>query len=303
MTRLPNLLIAGVTKAGTTSLFSYLVQHDEVCGASLKETEYFSKLLYPDHELAPRRDYERYFRQCGDERYVLEATPNYWYGGKRLLDATEAILDHPRYIISLRDPVARFWSDFTYMKSKVLLPRDLSAAEYLDRCEELRAAGTEFTATNRYYRTLSTGFYAEHLPALIDRLGDRLYFVFFERLASDAAKVVGDLLDWLELDRSAAAGFDFAAHNSTITVRSEPVQRVAHAVARWSDTVTRRYPRAKQVLVDAYTRVNRGGDRDDAIDEPTRARLAALYAPANHALRTTLVAAGYTDVPAWLEAA
>ena len=122
---MPNLLIAGVTKAGTTSLFSYLVQHGDVCGSTLKETEYFSKLLYPDHELAPRRDYERYFRHCGSERYVLEATPNYWYAGGRLLDATEDVLAKPHYIISLRDPIERFWSDFTYMKSKVLLPREL----------------------------------------------------------------------------------------------------------------------------------------------------------------------------------
>jgi hypothetical protein len=299
--RLPNLLIAGVTKAGTTSLFSYLVQHDDVCGSSLKETEYFSKLLYPDRELAPRREYERYFRHCGDERYVLEATPNYWYAGDRLLDTTEDMLGAPRYIISLRDPVERFWSDFTYMKSKVLLPRELSAGDYLSRCEELRRDGVEFTEANRYYRTLSTGFYVEHLPRWIERLGARLRFVFFEDLVADAAGVVNGVFAWLELAPMPA--LDLAAQNTTNSVRSEPIQRVAHRVARLTDSATRRYPKAKQVLVDAYERLNRGAPREELLDEATRARLEELFAPANRALRDVLVAAGYDDLPKWLESA
>lgn len=303
MTRLPNLLIAGVTKAGTTSLFEYLVQHEDVCGSSLKETEYFSRLLYPDAQLAPRREYERYFRHCGDERYVLEATPNYWYGGPRLLDATEALLGQPRYIISLRDPVTRFWSDFTYMHSKVLLPRELSAEEYLDRCSERRAAGVEYTEANRYYRTLSTGFYAEHLPAWIDRLGSRLHFVFFETLVSDPGAVMTDLLAWLGLPGDDVAEFDFAARNTTTTVRSAPLQRAAHRVARWTDSATRRRPALKQRLVDAYGRVNRGAPREELLDDATRDRLCELYAPANHALKALLASAGCTTMPEWLAAA
>jgi hypothetical protein len=298
MTRLPNLLIAGVTKAGTTSLFSYLVQHDDVCGSSLKETEYFSPLLYPDGELAPRNDYARYFRHCGAQRYVLEATPNYWYAGGRLLDATEEVLGAPRYIISLRDPVERFWSDFTYMKSKVLLPRELTASEYLDRCLELRNEGTEFTRANRYYRTLSTGFYAEHLPAWIERLGARLHFVFFEQLVDDPATAVNGVLDWLSLPRMNA--FDAAAQNATLTTRSESLQRVAHRLARLTDTATRRYPRVKQVFVNAYNRVNRGAPRDELLDDATRDRLSALYAPANRELAQVLAATGCRDVPKWI---
>ena len=39
------------------------------------------------------------------------------------------------------------------------------------------------------------------------------------------------------------------------------------------------------------------------LDEATRARLDALYAPANQKLRAVLLAAGYTDLPAWLAGA
>jgi hypothetical protein len=35
--KLPNLIIGGVHKAGTTSVFTYLSMHPDVCGSSTKE--------------------------------------------------------------------------------------------------------------------------------------------------------------------------------------------------------------------------------------------------------------------------
>ena len=294
--RLANLLIAGVTKAGTTSLFSYLVQHDDVCGSSVKETEYFSPLLYPDGELAPAQGYAAFFRRCGDARYTLEATPNYWYGGPRLLDATEEMLGQPRYILSLRDPVERFWSELTYMHSKALLPRGLSAGDYLARCEQLRREGAEFTRDNRPYRTLSTGFYVDHVPELIERFGNRLHFVFFEHLAAEPQVTVGGVLDWLGLSRDGLAGFDFAAQNTTVRVRSASLARAARRVA----SVTRRYPRLTRRFARTYDLVNRGEPVDNVLDPAVRARLEEIYAPANEALRVVLSRAGVVSLPSWL---
>ena len=290
---LPNLLIAGVTKAGTTSLFSYLAQHPDVCGSSVKETEFFSPLLYPDGSLPPRRDYERYFRHCGAQRFVLEATPNYWYGGARLLDATEELLGAPRYVVSLRDPVTRLWSEFTSMHSQALLPASMTVTEYVDRCVAARDDGSAFTPANRRYRSVATGFYAAHLPAWIDRLGARLRIVFFEDLAAGPSLVVRELLDWLGLDPAPAAGFDWEPRNVSGTVRSARLERVARRV-------TDSQPQLKRLLGGAYTRLNRGGRSDDALDEPTRQQLEALFAPANAALTAALSRAGYRDLPDWL---
>ena len=38
---LANLIIAGVTRAGTTSLFEALAWHPDICGSAAKETHYF----------------------------------------------------------------------------------------------------------------------------------------------------------------------------------------------------------------------------------------------------------------------
>jgi hypothetical protein len=126
--RLPNLLIIGVTKAGTTSLFSYLAQHPDICASRRKETEYFSPLrTTPSSRLAPLDDYRRNFRHCQGQRFALEATPNYWYGAQQMVAAVERTLDDPHVVISLRDPVDRFWSEYRFMRSKGLLPHCLTS--------------------------------------------------------------------------------------------------------------------------------------------------------------------------------
>ena len=40
---LPNVIIAGTQKAGTTSLFRYLADHPSVCPSSIKEVDFFLK--------------------------------------------------------------------------------------------------------------------------------------------------------------------------------------------------------------------------------------------------------------------
>ncbi len=298
--RLPNLLIIGVTKAGTTSLFSYLTQHPQICGASLKETEYFSRLVYPEAQLEPIAAYERYFRQCRDERYVLEASPNYWYAGPRLLEATERMLGEPRYVVSLRNPVDRFWSDFTYMKSKMLVDTDMSAQAFLDKCIELRETGEEFTAKGRRFRTLSTGFYIDYLPEWISAVGARSRIVFFEHLTTKPADVVNELLSWLDLDIDPAAGFDYSRRNLTINHRSVRLQRIASSSGNRVRERLKRYPRSKEFVSDIYYRINSGGARSEILDTDVRLQLEDIYRDANKQLRDELTTNGYDRLPAWL---
>lgn len=299
-TRLPNLLIVGVTKAGTTSLFSYLAQHREICGSTLKETGYFSRLVYPDAVLSPIGEYERYFGHCRGERYVMEASPNYWYGGPRLLDALEATLHSPRYIMLLRDPVERFWSDFSYMRSKLLLPADLSAEDFLVRCEEARARNEEFTEPFRLFRTLSTGFYGEHLPLWWDRVGDRLRTVFFDELVDQPDTLMHDLLGWLDLDPAGTDALDYTGQNETVGHRSPILQGVAYRTSRRLDRLMKRHPRVKERVVATYYRLNGTGARTDVLDPKLRLRLKTLYEPANRMLGQELRARGYERLPPWL---
>ena len=112
--RIADLVIAGVPKAGTGSLFAYLAQHPDICASDEKETGYFNHYNPQRHTgpVPPLEEYARHFAHWKGERYALEATPTYSYGGRPVISAIRSVLGQPKIIISLRDPAERLWSAY-----------------------------------------------------------------------------------------------------------------------------------------------------------------------------------------------
>ena len=75
-------IIAGVNKAGTTSLFVSLSEHPDVVPSAIKESRYFLPARY-GQPLAPTAEWDDLFA-AADRPVRLEATPSYFYGGARV---------------------------------------------------------------------------------------------------------------------------------------------------------------------------------------------------------------------------
>ena len=75
-------IIAGVNKAGTTSLFVSLSTHPDVAPSSIKETRYFLPARY-GAPLPPAAEWHAYFADAGDRPVHLEATPSYFRSEER----------------------------------------------------------------------------------------------------------------------------------------------------------------------------------------------------------------------------
>jgi hypothetical protein len=298
--RLPNLVIVGVGKAGTTSLFWYLTQHPDVCGSREKETRYFEPAA-EGSELPSLADYERHFRHCGDQRYVMEASPQYFHGGPRVIDAMRRVLGTPRVVVSLRDPVARLWSQFRFVKTRLgPVPAEMSFEEYVDRSERVRRERAPLTSETRPYWHLSGGFYDEHLAAWLSAFGEDLRVVFFEDLASDPAATVVDLARWLGIDEGVVSSFTFSVENRTVQFRSELLQRAALFLNR--EELLGRRRRLKDPLRRLYYAINRRRGAEE-MAPATRRHLEELFAPANADLADRLRRHGYERLPAWLSRA
>lgn len=115
---LPNLLVAGVPKAGTGSLFSYLGQHPDICSSTVKEIGYFTPLRREGGALPSVESYKVHFSHWAGQRYAMEATPNYCYGGERLRAGIKDTHGRPRIVISLRDPIDRLWSAYAMQRTR-----------------------------------------------------------------------------------------------------------------------------------------------------------------------------------------
>ena len=123
---LPSFLIIGAQRAGTTSLFRYLLAHPDVAGPSggdaavwwVKETHFF------DEKYSKGLDWYRSFfpldatrqrrRKRGHDLLAGEATPYYMFHPAVPARAA-ATLPDVRLIALLRDPVERAYSHYQMM--------------------------------------------------------------------------------------------------------------------------------------------------------------------------------------------
>ncbi len=297
LSRLPNLVIAGVGKAGTTSLFWYLSQHPDVCASSVKEPRYFRLPDDPDAMLPPLEGYTRHFAHCGGQRYVMEASPQYFKGRTRTIRAIRQTLPDPRVILMFRDPVGKLWSEYRFKRSHMTIPNDVDFDAFVERCERVRDEGRPRVGEDADYYTLAGGTYVEIVGEWLDSFGDAIHVFFFEDMVRDPAPFVGGVCRWLDIDDAVTSTFSYSVENRTEGFRSGTLQRVAIAANREGGALRNRR-RLKAPLRKLYYSINRSR-APEAMSPDARARLSAWFAPSNATLGEILRARGYERLPSW----
>lgn len=300
LSALPNLLIAGVPKGGTTSLFSYLAQHPEIGASRKKELCYFEPLLYGE-PMRPPQEYAREFAQCADRRFRMESTPNYFFGGRHVAARIDDTLEDCRVIICLREPIDRCWSWYRFVRARARIPSDLDFGRYLDICEGLHRTGEDDLRVNQPFTGLGGSIYDERLSAWLDIFDDRLHICDFAELATDPARAVERILRWLGLDPTPVSGFRYDVENRTVPYRNRSAQRLAVVVNRRAERFFQRHMELKRAVRRVYYSLN-ADDHEERLALPERERLARFYAPHNRNLVDVLLRAGRRHPPAWLSA-
>jgi hypothetical protein len=292
-------IIAGVNKAGTTSLFVSLSTHPDVAPSSIKETRYFLPARYGT-PLEPASVWNGYFADAGDRPVHLEATPSYFYGAERVAGALRDHLVNPHALLVFREPVSRAISFFTYQKVRLRFPADYPIEDYLATADAL--GPDEFLdPENEKYMAFRGGCYADYLPAWLDTLGAaRMHVIDFEQLVEDPATTLRTTATALGLDPSAFPADALSSENRTTGFKSKSFQRVALAGNDRLEKLLRRHPDAKRKLRAFYYRLN-GQKTVEPISAAVRAELAARYAEPNARLADQLADAGI-ERPQWLTA-
>lgn len=298
---LPNLVIAGVTKAGTTALFNHLVQHPDIGGERFKEWQYFAPLRFdPQAVLPDLAAYRAQYAHCADHPVRLESSPAYFTGGPDLVSRVRQVLGTPRVLISLRDPVERVWSGYRMKVAVGQVPPD-SLREFVDVALRAHEAGTRRSGPDDPYRTVHTGMYANHLPDWTRAFGPDCRVVFFEHWRTEPVAVLTDLVRWLGLPTRALDDVVLADHNAGVLHRRSWVRRAAELANRRGVLALRGHPAVKRRLLGWYGRLNTV-EIGETFPADVRQRLAEVYAPANARLADQLRELGYTRVPSWVTA-
>jgi hypothetical protein len=294
--RLPNLLIAGVTHANASALARGLARHPEICPSATRRIDHFTPLRYGYDVRAPLEDYDDHFASWTRERYRLENSPVYFDGGRRLVHAVRSDLPDVRVVLVLRDPAQRLWTSFVDKVTSGRLPAAMTFDTFVERCLALRANGTDRYEGNRYFRTMSSGLYVEHLPAWLTAFGDDARVVFAEDLEQDADTELARLLGWLDLD---PAKLD-PAEAPPVGPAAELDATAAPGHSSFGQAVTRWWPVLQRASGPWRGEPGDPGRRLPRQSERARHRVRSLYAGANRELAALLRDRGYGRLPDWL---
>jgi hypothetical protein len=123
---IPNFIIAGGSRCGTTALYQFLKEHPQISFPRLKEPRYFSSInnKFPHNgpgdysiDSAIIKNFENYknlFRNF-NTKLVGEASPDYLYFYKNTVDEIYNTLGDIKIIIILRNPIDRAFSGYNHL--------------------------------------------------------------------------------------------------------------------------------------------------------------------------------------------
>jgi hypothetical protein len=199
---LPDALIIGAQKAGTTSLFEYLAQHPRVAAARRKEIHFF------DNSFARGEAwYRRRFPPARQGQLMLEATPYYLF---HPLAAARAfrVLPSVKVIAILREPVARAFSHYQHEFQKgreTLSFEDAIAAEPLrlgDSEEQLARGEVLSSFEHQHFSYVSRGLYAVQLERWLAHFPrQQVLAIKAEGMFESPQNTVEQVCDFLGLER------------------------------------------------------------------------------------------------------
>jgi hypothetical protein len=216
---LPDFLIIGAPKCGTTSLYHYLARHPRVAPAFRKEVRYFNKAFdrgtrwYRAH--FPTVPYRLAVKAFKGRRLIAgESTPLYLFE-PHVAERVKALLPNVKLIVLLRDPVERAYSGYQmeFRNGRELLPFGQAIEREAERLarEAERAARPETSNGGRpEWKSgyLARGMYADRLNAWFQLFSREQFLIASaEDFFSDTTRVFSQVLDFLGLEPWQPDGF------------------------------------------------------------------------------------------------
>lgn len=223
---MPNFLIIGSAKGGTTSLHYYLNQHPQIFMSAVKEPRFFAlegevlNFRNPDaainhNSVTTLEAYQALFKDVTNEIAIGEASPLYLYSAKAV-ERIKHYIPQAKLIAVLRNPVDRAFSCYTHLRRENY--EKLSFAEGL-KAEEQRIQDN--WAHLWHYK--KAGFYYEQLKRYYDAFDPAQIKVYlFEDLNVDSTAITQDICRFLGVDDS------FQPELSRQNVSGIPKSRLVH---------------------------------------------------------------------------
>jgi len=211
---LPNFLVIGAEKGGTSWLWQNLRRHPEVFmpDPPNKEIHFFNKEGNWCNGLAW---YQTFFEGNNGERVVGEATPGYLpspVAAGRIRETFEEI----KLLAILRDPITRAYSSYRMGVSKLYIP----PVGFLE-------------AVKTYPHLVRNGLYGGQLRRYLDLFQpEELMVLFFEDVMANKRKAISQINKFLGVSDSVEVEILKGHHAASRDIRIPVLNRVAFQLAK-----------------------------------------------------------------------
>ena len=230
---LPNTFLIGAQKAATTSLYSWLSQHPEICAPmTVKDYAFFTRDDFFNNGLESlSRFYEEDFN---GEKIVLQGSVHYIYFEKALKRIQNEFPD-AKFLLVLRNPVERAISAYEYA---VKFNYETLGIEAAFAAEEDRKTDPD----NRVRSELtykSHGLYYKQIKTFLKYFSEeQLKVILYEDIANQPERVVKNTFGFLNVNDSFKPNLE--SMNQTGRVKNKTFQKLAFGNSKFRNFITRK---------------------------------------------------------------
>jgi len=232
--KLPNFLIIGAAKSGTTSLFNIVAQHPNVFSSQIKETRFFSD----DQRFLRGVGWyqETHFKNIRNQAVRMEGTPAYLTWSEKVAPRIKELYgDHPvKFAVIFRDPVKRAYSHYWHRvrmgdedPTKISFTDAIHSEDQRMR-ENWQRLEAEGNGLYGYYRA---GCYASRLNPFLDLFPrEKFYFMLQEDLSIENSVIMAGLFRFLGIDDEYPV--KYLVSNESSVPRDERIYSIYHRLKK-----------------------------------------------------------------------
>lgn len=300
---IPNVIIGGAQKSGTTSLFRYLASHPSVCASSIKETNFFLKspAFMNDESL---KEYEPYFSHCSSSCPIrLEASPQYLMFSDKIAKRINDFLPGIKLLFILREPVSVLLS---YIKFKRGISQyDLNLESFIKIVKnDVIPSNTNQNGNNKAIQErLQVGWYYKNLNTYLNYFKtNQIGIFFYDDLFEDNYLFMKKICNFINIDSSYYKTYLFRIENKTRLYKSPEIHRFVSKLYLNAEPIFNRYPSLRNLSRNVYHSIFELSEDKESKALPDTEALYRYYKEPNKKLRSLLMNNyPHMKMPLWLK--
>ena len=196
MTKLPNMLIVGAAKCGTTTGAAVFASHPEVFMSTPKELSYF---VDPEYRRTQTWEaYLQHFDRAGDAKVIGEASVAYLHDPSSAEAIYQCLGPDVKIVVFVRSPVDMAYSLWGHMRRLEREP--LTFQEAVEASEQRASGERPVQDWLGNYQYVDRARYTGQIDRYRRRFGtDHVRIIVFEEMIERPGDVIAGLFEWLSL--------------------------------------------------------------------------------------------------------